>query len=111
MAPPTRFERMAFRLGGERSIRLSYGGRNTADPAEFLSYTKWLGLSTESLRIGLPLLPQIPPERDRAGKQYCAQGRRSERQSGPAVEPAEPQSSRRQRQGDRASDHHQRNRA
>ena len=27
MAPPTRFERVAFRLGGERSILLSYGGR------------------------------------------------------------------------------------
>ena len=26
MAPPTRFERVAFRLGGERSILLSYGG-------------------------------------------------------------------------------------
>ena len=27
LAPPTRFERVAFRLGGERSILLSYGGR------------------------------------------------------------------------------------
>ena len=26
LAPPTRFERVAFRLGGERSILLSYGG-------------------------------------------------------------------------------------
>ncbi len=26
VAPPMRFERMAFRLGGERSILLSYGG-------------------------------------------------------------------------------------
>ena len=27
LAPPARFERTAFRLGGGRSIHLSYGGR------------------------------------------------------------------------------------
>ena len=37
MAPPTRFERMAFRLGGGRSIHLSYGGTGIF----ILSYDNW----------------------------------------------------------------------
>ncbi len=37
MAPPTRFERMAFRLGGGRSIHLSYGGTDIF----ILSYDNW----------------------------------------------------------------------
>lgn len=34
LARPARFERTAFRLGGKRSIRLSYG-RNCIDPVSF----------------------------------------------------------------------------
>ena len=37
LAPPTRFERMAFRLGGGRSIHLSYGGTDIF----ILSYDNW----------------------------------------------------------------------
>ena len=39
MAPPTRFERMAFRLGGGRSIRLSYWG---VYEIELWTYRLWL---------------------------------------------------------------------